>query len=251
MVPGIKQYFTMKDNFHVVLHKFIKMLGAKVTLYSIEKYLTRHPDYHSLLSYQEALREWNIENIVVKSTENHLNELPVPHVAFINSAGGKFTIVTKITDDHVFRYDPESGSIKEKLSTYIRHWDGVALLAEANEKSGEKDFSEKRKNERLRNSRIPFCISAFSLALFSLVYLSNIVYSSGYVIILFALNLTGLITCLLLLAQSMINDNRFLQKLCNINRRTNCNNILHSKAARITEWLSWSEVGLFFSQPQL
>jgi len=236
----------MKDNFHVVLHQFIRMLGGKVTLYAIEKYLSLHPDDHSLLSYQDALSEWNIENAVVKSNADQLHELPVPHVAFINVDGGKFTIVTGITNDQIFRYEPGAGAIKEERSDYIRSWDGVVLLAEANEKSGEKDFYEKRKSELLRNSRIPLCIAAFVMAILALIYLSNILYSGGHVIGLFALNLVGLVTCLLLLGQSFANENRFLQKLCHVSRKTNCGKILNGKAAYITRWLSWSEVGFVF-----
>ncbi|WP_158550065.1 vitamin K epoxide reductase family protein [Runella aurantiaca] len=41
-------------------------------------------------------------------------------------------------------------------------------------------------------------------------------------------------------------QNSFLQKVCQINSRSNCQNILQSPAAKVTEWLSWSEIGLFY-----
>src|SRR5471030_1680876 len=50
---------------------------------------------------------------------------------------------------------------------------------------------------------------------------------------------------MLLLMQSIDANNPFIQKLCGEDNK-NCNAILSSKAAKINEFLSWSEVGFFY-----
>jgi hypothetical protein len=238
----------MKDNFLLVFSRFIKVLGVKVTFSSIEKYLALHPESHSLISYCDALTEWNIENAALQVNKSELAELPVPHIAFLNKDGGSFTVVTKASDDCVFRFDPQIGTIKETLADYIKVWSGIVLLAEPNENSGERDFERKRQAELIRNSRIPLSIISFIVAFISLFALgplhTNIAFTSFFLL----LNLTGLVTCTLLLIQSVNKQNNFLQKLCNVGRHSSCQDILQSKAANIISWLSWSEAGfLYFS----
>lgn len=56
----------------------------------------------------------------------------------------------------------------------------------------------------------------------------------------------GTVVSGLLLWQSVDTDNPFLQSFCQVGNRNNCNGILQSKAANLTPWLSWSEVGFFY-----
>lgn len=44
----------------------------------------------------------------------------------------------------------------------------------------------------------------------------------------------------------MDKDNPFIKTLCQAGDKGDCNAILNSKAAQITSWLSWSEVGFFY-----
>lgn len=51
----------------------------------------------------------------------------------------------------------------------------------------------------------------------------------------------------LLLWQSIDKNNPFIQTLCQAGgKMSDCNNILSSKAAQFTDWLSWSEIGFFY-----
>ena len=63
---------------------------------------------------------------------------------------------------------------------------------------------------------------------------------------LFTLKLLGLSLTTILLIHYLDNNNPLIQNLCSTNKKTNCNAILRSDAARITSWLSWSEVGFFY-----
>lgn len=51
---------------------------------------------------------------------------------------------------------------------------------------------------------------------------------------------------LLLLAHSINANNPFVQNLCSLGNKNNCNAILKSPQAKVTDWLNWSEVGFFY-----
>ena len=46
--------------------------------------------------------------------------------------------------------------------------------------------------------------------------------------------------------QSLNANNPFIKNLCTLNGKNDCNAILKSPAAKVTSWLSWSEVGFFY-----
>ena len=56
----------------------------------------------------------------------------------------------------------------------------------------------------------------------------------------------GLITSILLLVQSIDSNNPLVQVLCGGGGKKDCNAILSSKAAKVFEGLSWSEVGFYY-----
>ena len=46
--------------------------------------------------------------------------------------------------------------------------------------------------------------------------------------------------------QSLNANNPFVKNLCSLGGKNDCNAILKSDAAKVTSWLSWSEVGFFY-----
>jgi uncharacterized membrane protein len=63
-----------------------------------------------------------------------------------------------------------------------------------------------------------------------------------------AIKLLGLAVCVSLLVEEFGKPIAFVQQLCNLNRRTNCDAVLQSSAAKLFGWLGWSEIGfLYFS----
>jgi uncharacterized membrane protein/thiol-disulfide isomerase/thioredoxin len=87
-----------------------------------------------------------------------------------------------------------------------------------------------------------------------LVLIAGLVFHTGYfvnytwqVLLLTAFKTAGLITSLLLLIQSIDSNNPLVQTLCKGGSgNKDCNAILSSKAAKVFEGLSWSEVGFFY-----
>ena len=56
----------------------------------------------------------------------------------------------------------------------------------------------------------------------------------------------GLAVAILIILQSIDHRNPLVQQLCGGGTKTDCNHILGSKAAKITSWLGWADVGLFY-----
>ncbi len=66
----------------------LRQLKVSVTNTTVNETLLNHPDYPSLLSISDALKQWNIETAAIKITEDKLEEIPLPFMAYINSNGG-------------------------------------------------------------------------------------------------------------------------------------------------------------------
>jgi uncharacterized membrane protein/glutaredoxin len=233
-----------KDNVVSTTYQFLKAIGAKVTEGTVEDTLKNHPDYPSILAVSDTLNRWNIQNLVIRVTSEQLFEISAPFIVSLNINHGIFVLVKRNTANIIEWEDAEGNSKTDSKEEFIEKWNGIVLLAEANESSGEKDYKEKHKIERISKLRIPFLISGVVLLILSLFY-SIYSYHWSYISV-FALHVFGSITSCILIWQRIDNNNPLINNICQIGNNSNCNAILNSKAANITSWLSWSEVGFFY-----
>jgi uncharacterized membrane protein len=101
----------------------------------------------------------------------------------------------------------------------------------------------------LAAAKTPLIITGTIMILASaLSYHSVLFLNSGWQVLLLTLfKSAGLIISVLLLVQSIDSHNPLIQRLCNSNGgKTDCNAILSSKAAKVFDGLTWSEVGFFY-----
>ncbi len=232
-----------KDNAVAVTHQFLKDIGAKVTLETVEETLTIHPDYPSLLSITEALEDWKIENITASIRPERLEELEAPFLTYLTTKGGIFILVKSIKDS-LIEWSDGISSKREKLSDFIPNCNGVILMAEANPQSREIDYTSNRTKELILNIRFPFIAITALILITSLFYYqwsTNLTYNFFLIT-----KFSGTLISSLLLWQSIDKNNPFIQNLCQINGRADCKGILNSDAAKVSSWLSWSEIGFFY-----
>lgn len=123
---------------------------------------------------------------------------------------------------------------------FRKSWTGVLLLVEANEDSEEPNYNEHRKKELLINLKNNLLIGTiFILCIIGLLYNQT----DARAIILIFVNLIGLyITYLLLKKQSYINS-KITEKICSVFAKGDCNDVIHTDAARLFGIISWSEIG--------
>ena len=76
-----------------------------------------------------------------------------------------------------------------------------------------------------------------------LFYWQNVSNSVG-TNLLFLLNIVGIYIGHLLAKKQLNFNSRYADKLCSLFSKSDCNNVLDSKAARLWGLISWSEIGL-------
>lgn len=238
--------------------RLLQLLHVKVTATSINDELQNHPDYPSLLSLSDALAKWNVANVAVRVDKgdkvdevdkDDIEHLPVPFIAYNKTGGGSFFVVESCTKGHIRYVNENTGTVTVVKEKFLQEWSGIALLAEANEQSGEKDYTQKRKAEIIRYARLPFILAIlFLLAAFAVAGIANeyeLKFVIGYAL-LFFLKFIGIIVSIFLLWYEVDKTNPSLQRICSGGAKVNCNAILSSKQAKIFKGLSWSEVGFFY-----
>ncbi len=154
-----------------------------VTESSALEYLETHPDEGSMLAYSDALNHFKIENAAVRITQEDLITLPTPFVAFSQIHGGTFSVVKNLTDSTIEWFDTQKGWVKDKLEDFTKNWSGVVLLAETDEKSGEKNYTTKRRDEILRNIRIPVAVTLIAFIFLYFIINAPLVSTPTYVLL--------------------------------------------------------------------
>lgn len=238
----------MNNNVTATFSKFLKLLNADVTETTAREYIESHPDYPSMLSFEDALQSWNIETVSLKIYIDDYLNMPTPNIVYFRNNGGKFAVVKNITSKFIEWYDTESTWIKQPIEKFEKNWSGVTLIAELSQNSGEKDYLNRKKNELLQKLLAPLSIFFISLIfLFSSIYISIPLTTLTALILL--LKSIGAIVATVLLFKSIDSNSELINKLCNAGKNISCQSILDSKVAKITSWLSLSDLGFvyFFS----
>lgn len=227
------------------------LLRVKVSATTFRKEIEEHPDYPSLLSISDVLNNYGIENLAVKTDANKLAEMPLPCIIQIQGSKSSvkyFTVIKEITSKGVQFFDPEKHNW-----TYIpkddfeNRFPGIALLAEAGENAGEKEYVKNIKAEkRVRQGRY-VSILCLPLLLFAAWITAFLQVGSGvltsFIFSVFTLAGCGFST--LLFMYEIDQYNPALKQICSASKKVNCNAVLQSKAAKIAS-VSWSVIGFTY-----
>jgi uncharacterized membrane protein len=234
----------MKNNFVHTFTTLLKQLQVPVTESTAITYLESHPDEGSMLAYADALNHFQIENAAIRIDQEQLLTLPTPFIAFSHVHGGTFSIVKQISQNTIEWFDTQTGWVSDKIEDFTKTWSGVVLLAEKDEKSGEKNYSFKRNAEFLQKIRVPAAIILIVILLLALI-IQMPSFSDSIIFLLF-LKLVGMVISTLLFVKSIDNGNSLVNKLCTAGAKISCQSILDSPGAKITSWFSWSDAGFIY-----
>lgn len=210
--------------------------------------LSGHPEFPSVAAISDCLLEWQIPNIAARISSEQLREVPLPALVHLDVHNGIFASIRKIDDNMVQWLDPERGWREETFESFVQRWNGVTLIIEPNEESFR--YAEKAKKFHKPDNvwRTPLVLSGLVLALFLAlnIILPRSAEVSPLLNFLTSVNCVGLLISLILLWQSIDPGNAFVNKFCSLGTLANCTDLLQSKAAYVTKWLSWAEVGYFY-----
>jgi len=235
--------FSSYNNIEASVIKLLKASAIHVNSDTIIDELEKHPDYPSLLTISDVLNNFNIKNNAFRLEPGELQQIACPFIVHTSSNGGDFVVVNQIDADTVVVSSEKWNKHKIKLGDFQKTFKGIVLTIDPSDvKLPEKTFTT-----TLNQIKTPLAITGLLLILVAaLVYHTD--YFAGYtwqILLLTLFKTAGLITSVLLLVQAIDGDNPLIQKLCT-GANTNCKAILSSKAAKVFDWLSWSEVGFFY-----
>jgi len=236
------------SNVAAVLNLIVKQLKIPVTRQSIKDELQKHPGGYSLLTVSDTLDNWSIPNAAYQVTFKELlkAKIPLPFIACFRAA--ELTLVKQLNDKQVTLSNDRYNNHQLSADEFIKHFQGTILVFQKDTLSGEPDYPAKRRKEVIESMRIPFAVAGFALILILLLllnqsYLSVFNWHTGLLVFF---KLLGLAASILLLIQSIDANNPLVQKFCGSDSNKNCNAILSSESAKISEELSWSEIGFFY-----
>jgi len=228
----------LSDNATTTLYGLTHGLRARVTRATVQDELQRYPDFPSLLSLSDLLTDWRIDNTALQlNTGEQLRELPLPFIAHQKKQGGWFVLVTNLIGGRISYTDSERDRVTEPLAAFEKQWTGVVLLAEINEQSGEPDYERNRPAEIRENLRGPLVLAgSLLITLFVILSAAKNLTTPDWLLLL--TKSAGLLLSGLLVANQLGSKNALTDRLCRLNERTNCDDVLNSPAAKLWGWLS-------------
>ena len=233
----------MNKQIYTILSYYLKKSGVFFSKSKLKQLLTSHPDRNSLFAMVDALEELNLENVVLRVDMDGLRKNGFPVIAFIEKGEKKFIVIDNVIDDHIHYYTAETGHTVESVADFSDKWSGIALYAAQDEIQAElirkKTTSEKRLLLLRTLSAVAAGIACVGIWCISVVW-------SPTLIMLLLLCVLGLAVSILLTMHEFGESNRLLHKVCHLNRKTNCNAVLRSSAAKLFGWLSMSDIGLCY-----
>jgi uncharacterized membrane protein len=218
----------------------LQKLKVEVTDATVNETLEDHPDFPSLLSISDSLKKWHIDTAAMEVEPEKLDELPAPFIAVLNN--NSFVLVTNNAEQITYISDKNNSVIRSK-EHFLKEWKGIALLAEANAQSGDKNYTKAKRKEQIQGLKIPLILlSILSISVAAMYKANWDIAFSIYV----SLHLLGVIVSSLLLWYEIDKTNPLLKQICSASKKTNCNAILNSKQSKLFNTISWSEIGFFY-----
>lgn len=237
-----------RDNITACTIHLLELLQVNVTNKTVETALLSHPYYPSLLSIVDSLSQWGIDTAGMNRTLEQLAELPLPFIVHLTTKGGQFFPVTTVTELHIYYIDDQNAECQFTKDDFSSQWDGVVLLATADELSGESEYKVTKQKEWWDNMLVP--VGLIILLLLGILKAGSFVIhpyvGATYFTALMVCKMIGMTVSGLLLWYEYDQHNPLLQKVCSIGKRTNCHAILSSSASKAIGNISWSEVGFIY-----
>ena len=223
-----------------VFVSFLHLLNVKHTKDFANKHFREHPHKYNLFGLSKMLSDYGIENKGFK-TENKEEAIKILEAPFIAHIGTDFVVVFKITTDRV-HYVWQGKNVDVTLDEFLKSWSGTVLLAEENENSIEPDYKKNRQKEWLAMLKKGGIVSAAGV-LAALFFVHNRVYDNvGWMLVL-VISFVGLYISYLLMQKQLHIHSEYSDKICSLFKQNDCNNVLESKAAKLGNIISWSEIG--------
>lgn len=165
------------------------------------------------------------------------------------SGGGQLAFVSGINNGRITYYESYNTKRETGFEDFIERCSGAVILLNPDERSGEKDYRKKWQDELISNGILPVSILAFLL--FIILAVINSFVTGGMLLqkmegILFLTKIAGIVLSVLLILHEFEVRLSLTEKLCHLNKATNCNTVLNDKASKIFGWFGWADAGFIY-----
>jgi uncharacterized membrane protein len=237
-----------EDNITTIIYRAFKYHGIGATLGTVSEYIGSHPDFPSLKSIIDFFNETHVQNYALKFDERDIENFDHPFIAHLKEAGGKVIFVYSVNDGHVVYADTLKGKKIMPKPVFLEKWDGVVIVLEPDELSGEVGYKEKRKAEITDKALLPTVILLFVFAMLYGIIGNKFISpppENVDLALIFA-HFVGLAFSILLMRQELDLKTRFTDKLCHIAANADCDAVTNSKASKIFGPITWADAGVAY-----
>ncbi|MBS7566947.1 thioredoxin domain-containing protein [Mucilaginibacter sp. Bleaf8] len=236
--------FRKLDNTQAVVIKFLELLNIPENDNVVLKKLGSHPEYPSLLSIDDVLTDVGVETYSFQIEREKIEDIPCPFIAHTKSDG--FVLVKKSSKQQLVLYNEQKAHYRLNIDQFSEAFDGIVLFA-ANP-SGIKKTIPNSLMVQVKRATVAFALlTLFGLLIYNVdIYRTSDQKSLWTLVALFFLKAAGIFLTSLLLIQGFDANNSFVKKICRINAKTSCENVLSSQAAKAFGGFSWSDVGFVY-----
>lgn len=208
--------------------------------YTLEAY-ERHPYKYTFYGLKKLCENYGVkaEGLLIED-KDEIEKLGTP---FIAELAHDYVLVKAVSSEHV-KFEIYGEASAMSLDDFKNSWDGHVLLCYSDAKSIEPDYKTHKRSETLSRLEVP-AIAMCLLFLLGLAAYGHPVPSWPEAMVII-LSLFGLALSLMLLSQQLRVQSRFVESVCHAFRKSSCNNVLETKAAKVFGRYSWSEIGVSY-----
>jgi protein-disulfide isomerase len=224
-----------------IFTSFLHLLRVKHSLIFSDKYFNEHPHKYNLFGISKMLSDYGIENAGTKiiDKEKDIFNIELPFIAHF---GSDFVVVYKVERNTVY-YIWNGKKLSVPVTEFIQAWSGIILLAESTIHSIEPDYKKHKKNEQL-NVVQKLSLFLSCVLILGTSYIAHALFTKLGLTLLLLINLAGMYISYLLILKQLYVQSNYADKICSLFSKSDCNNVLESKAAKLWGVFGWSEIGL-------
>jgi len=226
----------MQDALYFLLNTYLKKESFVINQDELKLQLLSHPSYPSLHSVTGVLDHFNIDNMALEVPANigTLKQLP-KHFITLTTDKNQFVIVSQVNNNiHLFYGNKKKKIISE--DEFLGIWGGVIVVVEKDEV----ETSDVNIDNKTISKTLSFVTGLLIFSIF--FFFKPSLFESFH----FILSLIGIWISFLIIKHEYGFQSKTLDKICTANEATNCDAVLNSKGASISNYLKLSDISLIY-----
>ncbi len=223
-----------------ILSLWLKEAGYRFDNEKFETSLLSHPDYGRLTSITDILQEFNIENTAASIPFTHIENLTEPYIAYIKQGHEEqFALVHPLHNNSCKLVLGNNNVVSVTKNELEKIWTGTIVAIEKN-------------TEKSKIGLTPYLSSTVFIAVALIVLLLFLINGNSFFSLLyFVFSLLGLFIAGLIVNHQLGYKNNITSKFCSLNKNSDCDSVLNSKAAKLTDKIGLSDIGVIYFSSQI